>query len=269
MLKIGEFSRLSRVSVQALRHYDELGLLKPSQVDTFTGYRYYLPNQLLQLYRILALKDLGFSLEQIGRLLESGLSAEEMRGMLKMKQLEIEQHLQEEQARLARVAARLRQIETNDTASTYEVLIKPVEPQKVAAVRGIAPTYGEQGPLWETLINYLVGKPITFTGAGISVYYDDGYKEHDVDMEVCQPISGSLPDSERVRVTQLPGGTFASTLHRGSYDTLTDAYEALLTWATTNGYRIAGPGREVYLHQGQAREDPDNVVEVQFPVERE
>src|SRR5258708_11227624 len=101
MLKIGELSRLSRVTVQTLRHYDDLGLLKPSQVDTFTGYRYYLPNQLLRLYRILALKDLGFSLEQIAKLLENDLSTQELRGMLKMKQVEIEQHLEEEQARLA------------------------------------------------------------------------------------------------------------------------------------------------------------------------
>ena len=268
MLKIGEFSRLSRVTVQTLRHYDDLGLLKPSEVDTFTGYRHYLPNQLLRLYRILALKDLGFSLEQISRLLESELSAQEMHGMLKMKQVEIEQHLEEEQARLARVAARLRQIEMQDTLTAYEVLVKSVEPQKVAAVRGIVPTYGEQGALWDTLIRYLSGKPITFTGAGLSVYYDDGYKERDVDLDVCQPFNGTLPESDRVRVMTLPGGLFASTLHRGSYDTLSDGYEALLTWTPTNGYRIVGPAREVYLHQGDSRENPDNVVEVQVPVER-
>lgn len=268
MLKIGEFSRMSRVSIQTLRHYDDLGLLKPSQVDTFTGYRYYQPNQLLQLYRILALKDLGFSLEQIARLLESGLSAQEMHGMLKMKQVEIEQHLQEEQARLARVAARLKQIEMEDTVTPYEVLVKTVEPQQVAAVRGITPTYSEQHNVWQTLFSYLAGKPISFTGACITVYYDDGYKERDVDLEVCQPFSGGLTSGQGVAVKTLPGGPFASTLHRGSYDTLSDAYQVLLTWIPTNGYRVTGPAREVYLHQGDSRQSPENVVEVQFPIER-
>jgi len=268
MLKIGEFSRLSRVTVQTLRHYDDLGLLKPSQVDTFTGYRYYLPNQLLRLYRILALKDLGFSLEQIARLLENDLSAQELRGMLKMKQMEIEQHLEEEQARLTRVAARLQQIEMENSMSNYEVLIKTLEPQKVAAVRGIVPTYGEQQPLWDVLIGYLMSQQVTFTGACTSVYYDEGFKEHDVDLDVCQPIGSDLAETQQVKVFSLTGGQFASTLHRGSYDSLSAGYEALLSWIGNNGYRVVGPAREVYLHQGTTRTDPDNVTEVQIPVER-
>jgi len=106
MIRIGDFSKLSRVSIKTLRHYDEMGLLKPIEVDRFTGYRYYEFDQLAQLYRILALKDLGFSLEEIGRFLDSDLSVEQMRGMLKLRQAEIRQQVEEEVARLARVASR-------------------------------------------------------------------------------------------------------------------------------------------------------------------
>jgi DNA-binding transcriptional MerR regulator len=111
MFKIGEFSRISRVSVKTLRYYDGIGLLTPARVDLFTGYRYYSADQLPRLNRILALKDLGLSLEQIAALLDDDLPPAEIRGMLRLKRVEIQQHLEEEQARLARVEARLKQIE--------------------------------------------------------------------------------------------------------------------------------------------------------------
>ncbi|HLB47902.1 MAG TPA: helix-turn-helix domain-containing protein [Anaerolineales bacterium] len=106
MIKIGDFSKLSQATVKALRLYDEMGLLKPARVDNFTGYRYYSADQLPRLNRILALKDLGFSLEQIAQLLKDDLPVEQLRGMLKMKRAEIEQRLEDEQERLTRVEAR-------------------------------------------------------------------------------------------------------------------------------------------------------------------
>src|SRR5512143_3025631 len=114
MIRIGDFSKLSRVSIKTLRFYDEMGLLKPIEVDRFTGYRYYEFDQLPRLYRILALKDLGFSLEEIGRLFEGDLPTEQMRGMLKLRQAEIRQQVAEEAERLERVEYRLRQIEQEE-----------------------------------------------------------------------------------------------------------------------------------------------------------
>ncbi|MCG2769146.1 MAG: helix-turn-helix domain-containing protein, partial [Anaerolineae bacterium] len=103
MFKIGEFSKLSQVAVKTLRYYDEIGLLKPAEVDRFTSYRYYSAAQLPRLHRILALKDLGLSLAQVARLLDGDLPSEQIRGMLRMKQVQLQQQVQEEQARLARV----------------------------------------------------------------------------------------------------------------------------------------------------------------------
>ncbi len=91
MFKIGDFSKLSQVSVKALRLYDQMGLLKPSQVDRFTSYRYYSASQLPRLNRILALKNLGFSLEQIAKLLDDQIPPEQIRGMLRLKQAELQQ----------------------------------------------------------------------------------------------------------------------------------------------------------------------------------
>jgi DNA-binding transcriptional MerR regulator len=105
MLKIGDFSRLSQVSVKTLRYYDEVALLKPTQVDEVSGYRYYSVAQLRQLHRILALRDLGFSLDQIGYVLEADLSIQELRGMLRLRRAEQQQRLLKEQERLDRVEA--------------------------------------------------------------------------------------------------------------------------------------------------------------------
>ena len=140
MIKIGDFARLAQVSVVTLRHYDEIGLLKPAAVDPFTGYRYYSTAQLPRLNRILALKELGFSLEQIARTLAGGLTPEQLRGMLMLKRAETEQRLAEEQERLSRIEARLKQIETEDRMPEYEVVLKTAPAMWVAACRVTIPT---------------------------------------------------------------------------------------------------------------------------------
>ena len=115
MFKIGDFSRLSLVSVKALRYYDELGLLKPARVDESTGYRYYAASQLTRLNRILAMKDMGLSLEQIALLLDKDLTPDQIRGMLRLKQVELRQQLVEGQARLVRIEAWLQAFEQEVT----------------------------------------------------------------------------------------------------------------------------------------------------------
>ncbi len=108
MIRIGDFSRIARVSVQTLRYYDDLGLLKPVEVDRFTGYRYYSFDQLPRLHRILALKDMGLTLEEIARLLRDEPTTEQMMGMLRLKETELAERIDEELHRLERVRARLR-----------------------------------------------------------------------------------------------------------------------------------------------------------------
>ena len=283
MFKIGEFSKLSQVTVKTLRYYDELGLLKPAEVDRFTGYRYYSADQLPRLNRILALKDLGLSLAQVARLLDGGLPPAQILGMLLLKQAELQQRVQEERARLARVEARLRKIEREGTTMpTYDVVLKNVEPQTVVAIRDTIPTYSDQGPLWTELAAYLEQHGAKAAGPSLTIYYDTEYRERDVDVEVATPVSASLPGTERVTVRGLPGAKqMACVVHHGSYDTLGQAYNALFAWIEANGYRIVGPNREVYLrcpdndyadpdavgYAGYTADAPaEYVTEVQFPV---
>ncbi|MEW5829566.1 MAG: MerR family transcriptional regulator [Chloroflexota bacterium] len=270
MIRIGQFSRISQVSIKTLRFYDEQGLLHPASVDDFTGYRYYTFEQLPRLYRILALKEMGFPLQQIGQLLDEELSPEQLRGMLKARRAEIQAKVQEEMERLARVEARLSQIEQESSMNTIEVVIKKVEPLKVASIRDTIPAYSQQGALWNELEGYLAMQRVRPTGPCFTMYYDEEYKERDVDAEVCEPIEADLAEFRNVKVRTLPGVEVAAAIHRGAYTTLGKAVEAVIRWTEANGYRITGPEREVYIRPGRngSQADPETVTEIQFPVEK-
>jgi len=140
MIKIGDFSKLSLLSVKTLRYYDEMGLLKPVQVDRFTGYRYYSASQLPRLNRILALKEMGLTLEHIRMLLEKDLPADQVLGILRRRQVELQQEIQVSEAMLRRVEVRLRQFEQENYMPKNEVTIKSVPALWVASVRGVVPT---------------------------------------------------------------------------------------------------------------------------------
>ncbi len=272
MIRIGDFSKLSRVSVKTLRYYDEMGLLKPVEVDRFSGYRYYEFNQLPRLYRILALKDLGFSLEEIGRLLEGDLPAEQLRGILKLRQAEIRQQVEEEAARLERVEHWLRQIEQENSMSKYDVVIKKIEAMKVASVRGVVPTPPDQRTLWDELLGYLEEKKARMIGTPMAIYHDPEFKERDWDVDVCMPVVGDLSPEKGVTVYSLPGfEKMACVVHNDSFATIGEACDAIAKWIDGNGYKVVGPPRELNLKMPEKQgdqNDPNTVNEIQFPVEK-
>lgn len=198
MLKIGDFAKLGRVSIRMLRHYDEIGLLRPATTDPLSGYRYYSAQQLPQLNRILALQDLGFSLEQIGVLMRDDLSAEQLRGMLLLKQAELQDRVQAEQERLGRVAARLEQIERERQAVAYDVVRKQLPAQLVAGVRGTIPSHPAIGGLFEKLLGYL--RAYRVVGLIAAVWHDDVSDEQWLDAEALVYLRAPLPPTEWVRV---------------------------------------------------------------------
>lgn len=277
MLKIGEFSKLVQVPVPTLRYYDQVGLLKPVEVDSMTGYRYYAASQLPQLQRILALKGLGFSLEQIANVMASGVTPEQMRGMLRLRHAQISQQLAEAQSQLTEVEVRLQHIEQEAQISSYDVILKQVEPQLVASVRAILPSHSASGSLfgevYEELGAYVskaLGPNPGEGGQTMVLWYDTEFKEQDVDGAAAFRLRCRVPEHGRMRVHELPASLMAATIHHGSYNTIGAAHEAVITWIETNGYRIAGPDREVYLYNTPPirLDDPSYVTEIQYPVEK-
>jgi len=270
VFKIGDFSRISLVPVKTLRYYDQIDLLKPAEVDKWTGYRFYSLDQLTRLNRILVLKDLGFSLEQVAKMLDEDLSLEQMRGMLRMKQAEIEHHLEEERQRLARVEYRLRQLEEEGTTMPeYDIVIKNMEPMRVLTLRDIIPNYQSVGMLFNEAMEAIQRLKLAPVGPPMASYYDDGYKESDVDVEVLFPIAdgADMPEDARVKVRDMDGFEAASLMRIGPYDNFRPAYEALLKWVNENGHEVVSPPLEVYVRGPESGVEPDQyMTEIVFPI---
>lgn len=282
MFKIGEFSKLGQVSTRMLRHYDQLGLLKPSQTDKFNGYRYYTIDQLARLHRIIALKELGLPLEQIAGLLkkEHDLSPEKLRGMLTLRRVELEQQLRETRTQLVEVEARLRQIEQAGHPSPYEIIVKAVPAQSVASVRALCPTMSEMGfyceALYTQLYTGLKQQGLTPLQPEVTLYHNDEFRETDLDVEAAVPVALKLfnpaPPTESFIVRELPASDLtAALIYEGRLREITPAVLALLAYAGTHQHVPAGPLRELHL-SGPAHADghePDSlVVELQLPMQK-
>jgi DNA-binding transcriptional MerR regulator len=281
MFRIGEFSRLSRVSVKMLRHYDAIGLLPAAWVDPQTDYRYYSADQLPRLNRVLALKELGFSLEQIVYLLGAELSTGQMCRMLALRRSEIEQEMEAHQARLRLVDARLRQLEATGASPAYDVVLRRVERQQVASIRTVLPSLNAIERLFHEVETFATRRRCRAPRPPLLLYHDADSPEDEVDIEVAVPVTDRPAPAGRVRIADLPGAeTMACVAHTGSYATIMHATAALVTWINTHGYRSCGPLREVYIRFDAAgtevrlpaafltRSSGEYVTELHIPVEQ-
>jgi DNA-binding transcriptional MerR regulator len=270
MLSIGEFARLGGVSVRTLRYYEEVGLLSPAAVDDATGYRSYRARQFARLHRVVALKELGFTLGQIRSVID-GLSADELSGMLVMKRVELEERVRADRERLGLVEQRLRLIEREDEMDS-EIRLKEVEPSRVAAV-----VVDRPGLTFENMIEHLAEAFRTLAegleAAGITdhgplfSYYPlraDGFLIPHLAVE----IGDRVIDEEGVQTATLPGEQMACTVieypQLPSHDLVAPAYAVLARWAEDRDYDVKGPGRDLVL----GGEDGRIVMEHQLPVEK-
>lgn len=272
MLSIGDFARLGRVSPRMLRHYDELGLLRPDRVDPTTGYRSYRVAQLAKLHRLLALRDLGLSLDQIRDVLVDDPPLDELRGMLRIRRTQIEQGLADEEARLRRVEAHLRAIEGSSGVAIQDIVVKTTEPVTIAEAVGVAPGFGSEnlGPVFGRLVPEVLGR-VEASGAqpGVMIaWYEQPTDEGSVVLHAGFDIGDQKVESDdRVRVVDLPVVEVASVVHQGSMETVESTYVALVTWIENSGYRLAGRSRELYLEWNDT-DHSRNVTELQMPIAR-
>lgn len=275
MFTIGDFAKHGRVSVRMLRHYDALGLLRPARVDPVTGYRFYEAGQLARLNRVIALKELGFSLDQVGSILDEKVSAEELRGMLRLRRAELESAAAEAAARLAQVETRLRTIESEGTMPAEEIVVKSLPPVRLAELTGVAAGYAPQdigpviGPLYEDLCARVEHAGVVPTGPGLA-YYEPapGSEPGSVLVHAGLPVAAAVRAEDlggAVRIVELPGVERAATVvHRGAMDGVLPTAQALARWIDANGHRSTGYARELTL---ACPEDRDRwVTELQEPL---
>lgn len=268
MFKIRGFSQLGQVSVKTLRFYDQLGLLKPAHVDPESGYRYYNAQQLIRLNRILVFKELGFTLEQIVNLLDENISPEQIRGMFRLKQAEVQTLIETERCRLSRIEGHLKQIERKQgTLGQHDVVLKSVEPQQVIAIREkTAPAYIPA--LLKELLDYLERHGVAVNTLASYTVLWHGCEECDdaTDLEVAFPVTQRLPSNLRIQSRVLPALlTTATILHQCQPGGVCSASLELAKWVEHNNYELieGSPRREIYLTPA---ENAHYIAEVQLPV---
>jgi DNA-binding transcriptional MerR regulator/predicted transcriptional regulator YdeE len=255
MFNIGDFAKLGRVSVRMLRHYDAIGLLPPGSVDAVSGYRSYHADQLRRLNRIIALKDLGFTLQQVQAILDDQVNADELRGMLRMRRAQLEAQLTADAARLTGVEARLRMIEKEGHMSTEDVVLKPVAPVRVAELTGVAASYEGDDigpviqPLYPELMRLLDEANVSVSGPPIAYYVAAPEVSGDaVTIHAAAPVTAEPRTEYDFAIVELPGIRSAATIvHRGPMEEANRSMQILARWIDDNGYRMVGYAREVCL----------------------
>jgi DNA-binding transcriptional MerR regulator len=252
MFPIGQFARLGGISAKQLRAYDALGIFRPVWVDPSSAYRYYSPAQLPELRRILALRQLGMPLEEIGRLICGG----DLREALDRRRAELERERRQAEERLAAL---------DITVGETDIVVRPVGVEPVAVMRiddAVEHAFNEL----EAHVRDLGRRAHRPPGALPS------------QREIFVPVTGPIAETDRISYRRLPAQRVASVIHRGPYDGVAGARQALLRWVEASGLEPAGPMRTLYLQFGAdaslrlppgwvVERSADLVTELQQPVE--
>ena len=277
-LKIGEFSRLAQVTIKTLHHYDELGLLKPVSIDALTNYRYYAIEQLPRIHRIVALKDLGLSLEQIKLMMDEEMPIEQIRGMLRLKQAEARQQMREVRQQLAMIEFRLRMIEAETDFPILDVVMKSLDSMHVLSL-----TVQKQHTMKQVVqgLHEAIDKGlIRHTGVTIDVFHGDtiiplGSAELEVGQH--EILLGVEPSQESVTLPKIgeltarmePAIETAATLLLTGENRFENFERVALLqrWTVAHGYQFRDQVR-YWLHHGplHTRNRDEFVIEAQLPV---
>lgn len=272
MYTVGEFAHLAHVSKRLLRYYDEINLFKPIQIDPSSGYRYYTAKQMTQLNRILALKELGLTLNQIQRTIADDISSEELEGMLRLRKAEIEQQMIAEQRRIREIEARLEAIHNDETNTPPNVIIKQVPDIHALSVRRTMADFATAVDFY-TRVQTLMPRRFA-SGRFYCICRSDTDALHDLDLEfgvfVNKPQDKPLALSDDVTLnpSQLPAhDKMATTVVTGALETIHRGYAEITRWSAINSYRLNGTHRELCLQMATHLDGRDMITEIQVPVE--
>ena len=271
MFKIGEFSKLVRVSPRMLRHYEKCGLFYPAEIDKFTGYRQYSAGQIPLLANIVTLRDVGFSIDEICDILPRFDDYAYLDKVLRAKMAKVKSTIEAEQEKLEMLIKMSDTVKKERNIMVFDVKLQKLPSVKVLSLRGIIPHYRDEGVLWEKLGAYIGEKQITINGGGYSTYLDEEYKETDPDVEIAVPVNtlgdneGEFVYKEYSEIEQAATVRFSGPFD-GGYDA---ACEKLANWMEDKGYIFAGPLRGHVIVSPHEDSNPENwLTELQVQVEK-
>ncbi|RXM69284.1 MerR family transcriptional regulator [Clostridium tetani] len=271
MLKIGDFSKLSRISIRMLRHYNDIGLLIPEDIDEFTGYRYYSEAQLPLANRINALKDMGFNLNTIEKILKEYGDNEALEKYLLIKYEELNEKSEDINRRLTLLKSTIKRLRKDEDAMKYNVTLKEMPKRQVASLREIIPSYEMEGILWEKIRKEMDAQNVQFGNPcnTIAVFHDKGYKESDVDVEIQISVEGNYEDTKKVKFKTVEAIEIASVTFKGGYEQIGEVNEAIANWIVDNNYEFNGAMFNIYHVSPAMDKNPENwVSEVCYPVKK-
>lgn len=265
LYKIGLFSQMNRVTIKALRHYDDIDLLKPAYIDEVNGYRYYTSSQLPELHQILALRQIGFTLEEIKKV-KNGNSVNDV---LLKKKSEVLKKIAEETAKLSQIEYYLSHKEID---RGYNIILKEIPEVIVASMRTVVKNYDALFDIVPPMGQEMerLGCVCAVPEYCFNIYHDGEYKEENVNVEICEAVTEIKPDSEMITFKRIPKVEIAAcVLHKGSYDSFPKAYRSLMCWMEENGFELSEYPRESYI-DGVWNKDSEEewLTEIQFPLRK-
>ena len=265
MLSIGAFAQIGQVTHRMLRHWDAAGLLMPAHVDEFSGYRSYDPSQLERLHRIVALRQLGFGLDDISAILDRGVDAERIAALLRIRRTEVEQEHRVAAERLVDVERRLHLIERENHMSQIEIIDKPLPAVRLAAIRTIVADQpavaGVVGPAFDTVADIIGDDHSLATPIAQYETLDDA-------LQVVAGYTYTGSAREGLEIIELPPADEAVCgIHLGSMEHIAESWHAIHTEIVARGLVHDGPCRELYV-RAVSDDQSDWVTELQQPVRR-
>ncbi|WP_324822844.1 MerR family transcriptional regulator [Sinanaerobacter sp. ZZT-01] len=271
MLKIGDFSKLTHVSVRMLRYYDSQGLLKPSVIDSVTGYRMYSAEQVPELQKIIMLRDLNFGVAETKELLQNWNNGHLIQS-LHNKIKDIKDLIKMEQNRIGQIQSAIAHIESDKFDQYYNVTIKSIPAYPVISLRRKVDNHFEERKLWAELMEFVSREHIEYDRSNqnnVAIYHDEEYLDSGVDIEVCLLVKrlGKNKDSFTYR-TLGPVDKMACMMVYGPYENIAGAYRSFADWLDKNQpYAMNSSSRQVTIIDHQDTDNPEEyLTEIQIPL---
>ncbi|MEM7326588.1 MAG: MerR family transcriptional regulator [Actinomycetota bacterium] len=242
LLQIGEFARLTGLPVRTVRYYGDLGLLPPAEVDPSSGYRRYRVAQVERANRLIALKETGFSLEEIGLILDDQLTPVQFRDLLEQKVAALRTEAELISGQLQRAQAQLDLLARRMEQPMADVTIKTTERKTIAYVRDQIGGTAEIAPMFPKLFSAV--DPEDGVGVACNIYHyfaDDGSS---IDLEAAIPVPDDYAAAAPAATRVIEPVQVASLMFHGAFNRLHEAHAELLAWVETNGYTVSGPAYE-------------------------
>ena len=271
MFKIGEFSKLTQVSIRMLRYYDEIGVLKPAEVNSYTGYRMYSAEQIPILQKILLLRDTKFTTLEIKDIIQKNNEIDIL-NELEQKKIQINKEIIKEKERIERINSAIEEIKDKNFKIHCNINFKKVDKIFILSTRDIIESYFHEGMLWERWCDYINRENITIKQEmynNVALYHDIEHREKDVDVEVGIIVDKPLKNTDKFvyrEVEAVPKMAYAMVY--GPYKNLGKAYEMLAYYLESHNEEMDNkPSRQI-CHIGV--EDTDNpeeyLTEIQIPL---